>query len=72
LDCWWLRRFAVALVLAGTASASPPIAFSTTFTNVSAVTTSFRQADGNTFVSEIVQQVYVGDFAGTARNTSTW
>ncbi len=55
---------AAALVLAGTASASPPIAFSGTFTNLSSVTTSFRQADGNTFVSEIVYVVYAGDFAG--------
>jgi len=55
---------AVALVVAGTASASPPIAFNGTFTNLSSVTTSFRQADGNTFVSQIVSVVYAGDFAG--------
>jgi hypothetical protein len=55
---------AVALVVAGTASASPPIAFSGTFTNLSSVTTSFRQADGNTFVGQIVSVVYAGDFAG--------
>jgi Protein of unknown function (DUF3224) len=55
---------AVALVVAGTASASPPIAFSGTFTNLGSVTTSFRQADGNTFVSQIVSVVYAGDFAG--------
>ena len=54
----------VALVVAGTASASPPIAFSGTFTNLSSVTTSFRQADGNTFVSQTVSVVYAGDFAG--------
>ena len=55
---------AVALVAVGTASASPPIAFSGTFTNLSSVTTSFRQADGNTFVSQTVSVVYAGDFAG--------
>ena len=55
---------AVALVVVGSASASPPIAFSATFTNLSRVTTSSRQADGNTFVSQIVSVVYAGDFAG--------
>ena len=45
---------AVALVVVGSASASPPIAFSATFTNLSRVTTSSRQANGNRFVSQIV------------------
>lgn len=63
---------AVALVVAGTAPASPPIAFSGTFTNLSSVTSSFRQADGNAFVSQIVSVVDAGDFAGPSRNGSTW
>jgi hypothetical protein len=55
---------AVASVVVATASASPPTAFNGTFTNLSSVTTSFRQADGNTFISQIVSVVYAGDFAG--------
>jgi hypothetical protein len=55
---------AVASVVVGTASASPPVAFNGTFTNLSSVTTSFRQADGNTFVSQTVAVVYAGDFVG--------
>ena len=36
-----------------------------TFQNTSSVITASRQADGNTFVSQIVQVVYAGDFAGS-------
>jgi hypothetical protein len=56
---------AEALVVAAPASASTPIAFTATFQNTSSVTTAFRQANGNTFVSQIVQVVYAGDFAGS-------
>jgi hypothetical protein len=55
---------ALALVGVASASASPPIAFNGTFTNLSSVTTSVRQADGNTFISQIVSVVYAGDVAG--------
>jgi hypothetical protein len=49
----------------GAVSASTPTAFTATFQNTSSVVTASRQADGNTFVSQIVQVVYAGDFAGT-------
>ncbi len=56
----------VALVAAGIASASPPIAFTGTFTSCCSVVTSFRQADGNTFISVFDVVFFAGDFAGTA------
>jgi Protein of unknown function (DUF3224) len=55
---------AVVLLVAETASATPSVAFNGTFTNGSSVLTSFRQADGNTFISQTVSVVYAGDFAG--------
>ena len=55
---------AAALLVAAPASASTPTAFTATFQNTSSVITAFRQADGNTFVSQIVQVVYAGDFVG--------
>ncbi len=36
-----------------------------TFQNTSSVITASRQADDNTFVSQIVQAVYAGDFVGS-------
>jgi len=55
-----------AAVLGGAApaSATPGTAFSSTFQNTSSVTTSFRQADGNTFIGQTVQAVYAGDLWG--------
>jgi hypothetical protein len=53
-----------ASIVAATASASSPVAFNGTFTNLSSVTTSFRQAGGNTFISQIVSVVYAGDLSG--------
>ena len=56
---------AAALLFPSPASASPPTAFNATFQNTSSVITASRQADGNTFISEIVQVIYAGDFAGS-------
>jgi hypothetical protein len=56
---------AAALLVAAPASATTPTAFAATFQNTSSVVTAFRQADGNTFVSQIVQVVYAGDFVGS-------
>jgi hypothetical protein len=64
------RTFAVAVVAAAAlfaaepGSASVPTAFSGTFANTASAVTSFRQADGNTFISETVSVVYAGDLAG--------
>jgi hypothetical protein len=55
---------AAALLVAPPASATPPTAFTGTFQNTSSVVTGFRQADGNTFISQIVQVIYAGDLAG--------
>jgi len=56
---------AVAALLVGSpASGSTPVAFKGTFQNISVVTTDFRQADGNTFISQTVQVVYAGDLSG--------
>jgi hypothetical protein len=54
----------VAPLVASPASATTPIAFSGTFQNISSVITGFRQADGNTFISQTVQVIYAGDFSG--------
>jgi hypothetical protein len=56
---------AAALLLAAPGSATTPTAFTGTFQNTSAVVTGFRQADGNTFISQIVQVVYAGDLSGS-------
>jgi len=53
-----------ALLVAAPGSASTSIAFAGSFQNTSSVVTSFRQADGNTFISQIVQVVYSGDLSG--------
>jgi hypothetical protein len=55
---------AAAVLVAAPASASTPIPFAGTFQNGSSVVTGFRLADGNTFISQIVQVVYAGDLAG--------
>lgn len=55
---------AATLLAAGPASATPPSTLNATFHNSSAVTTSFRQADGNTFISQVVQVTYTGDISG--------
>ena len=55
---------AAAVLVAAPASATTPIPFAGTFQNTSSVVTGFRQADGNTFISQIVQVVYAGDLAG--------
>jgi hypothetical protein len=55
---------AATLLVAAPASATTPIPFAGTFQNTSSVVTGFRQADGNTFISQIVQVVYAGDLAG--------
>jgi hypothetical protein len=67
----WRRALAAGGALAGAAflvappaSATPPTAFTATFQNTSSVVTGFRQADGNTFISQIVQVIYAGDLAG--------
>ncbi len=54
-----------ALLGAAPGSATTPIAFTSTFQNTSSVVTGFRQADGNTFISQIVQVVYAGDLSGS-------
>jgi len=57
---------AVAALLVGSpSSASTHAAFNGTFQNTSAVITDFRQADGNTFISETVHVVYAGDLSGS-------
>ena len=57
---------AVAALLVGSpGSASTHAAFNGTFQNTSAVITDFRQADGNTFISETVHVVYAGDLSGS-------
>ena len=57
---------AVAALLVGSpGSASTHVAFNSTFQNLSAVITDFRQADGNTFISQTVQVVYAGDLSGS-------
>ena len=56
---------AAALVVPSPASATTPIRFNASFQNTSSVITASRQADGNTFLSEIVQVIYAGDFAGS-------
>ena len=57
---------AVAALLVGSpGSASTQVAFNGTFQNISARTTDFRQADGNTFISQTVQVVYAGDLSGS-------
>ena len=55
---------AAAVLVAAPASATTPIPFAGTFQNGPSVVTGFRQADGNTFISQIVQVVYAGDLAG--------
>ncbi len=60
-----IMAFAAAvLAVTAPASATTGTAFSSTFQNTSSVTTSFRQADGNTFISQTVQVVYAGDLSG--------
>jgi hypothetical protein len=54
-----------ALVLAAPGSATTPTAFTGAFQNLSATITGFRQADGNTFISQSVQVVYAGDLSGS-------
>ena len=56
---------AAALLLAAPGSATTQTAFTGTFQNTSSVVTGFRQADGNTFISQIVQVVYAGDLSGS-------
>ena len=56
---------AAALLVPSPASASPSTAFNATFQNTSSVVTASRQADGNTFISEVVQVVYAGDLVGS-------
>jgi len=57
---------AVAALLVGSpGSASTHAAFNGTFQNTSAVITDFRQADGNTFISQTVQVVYAGGLSGS-------
>ena len=53
-----------ALLVAAPGSAGTPIAFAGSFQNTSSVVTGVRQADGNTFISQIVQVVYTGDLSG--------
>jgi hypothetical protein len=55
---------AAAVLVAAPASATTPIPFAGTFQNTSSVVTAFRQPDGNTFISQIVQVAYTGDLAG--------
>jgi len=56
---------AAAFVVPSPASASPSTAFNATFQNTSSVVTASRRADGNTFISEVVQVVYAGDLVGS-------
>lgn len=56
---------AAALLFAPPASASPRVAFAATFQNTSTVVTGIRHDDGNTFISQIVQVIYAGDFLGS-------
>ena len=56
---------AAAFVVPSPASTSPSTAFNATFQNTSSVVTASRQADGNTFISEVVQVVYAGDLVGS-------
>src|SRR5262245_15792212 len=55
---------AAALVVPSPASASPSAAFNATFQNTSSVVTASRQADGNTFISAVLQVVYARDLVG--------
>ena len=69
-NSWWKTllgaALAVAALLVGSpGSASTHVAFNGTFQNTSAVVTDFRQADGNTFISETVHVVYAGDLSGS-------
>jgi hypothetical protein len=57
---------AALLVTAPVAAASPPTAFTTSFQNTSMVLTGFRQADGNTFISQTLQVMVSGDLSGSA------
>src|SRR5207253_4747969 len=54
-----------ALLVGSPGSASTHVAFNGTFQNGSVVLTDFRQADGNTFISQTVQVVYAGDLSGS-------
>jgi hypothetical protein len=56
---------AAALLGAAPGSATPRTPFSGTFQNLSSVTTAFRQAGGNTFISQTVQVVYSGQLSGS-------
>lgn len=54
-------------VAAGTASAATtPTAFSATFSSCCVVLVSFRQADGNTFLSVTDSVTFAGDLAGSS------
>ena len=69
-NSWWKTllgaALAVAALLVGSpSSASTHVAFNSTFQNLSAVITDFRQADGNTFISQTVQVVYAGGLSGS-------
>ena len=55
---------AAALLVAAPGSATTPSAFTGSFQNISSVTTGFRQADGNTFISQTVQVIYAGELSG--------
>ena len=59
-----LPRGIVSFPVAGISKPTDSV-FNATFQNTSSVITASRQADGNTFISEIVQVIYAGDFAGS-------
>jgi Protein of unknown function (DUF3224) len=59
------------LVLPAAAGAAPPVSGSGTFTVSSAVTTSTRQADGNTFLTLRVTTLYSGTLQGTGVGEET-
>jgi hypothetical protein len=70
-----LRKIAVlaigvaALMLVGTASGSPPLHGTTTVTTVSDVFGSPRQADGNTFITDLSTNALSGALTGTSIST---
>jgi hypothetical protein len=53
------------LLVVTPASATTPVGFTGSFQDTSSAVTAFRQADGNTFISQTVSVLYAGDLAGT-------
>src|SRR5690349_5975418 len=61
--------FALSAGFSSPARATAPTEYMVTYTDVSSVTTSVRQADGNTFTTAVDQAVLMGDIVGSATET---